>query len=100
MTWEEKFKALSALSRVEVKMLQPNDYRATVPGVEIGGDGFLLSTFGTGKTAEDSVNALWDKFVDGLTCDRCLVIHAYSDDRREVAWNGFMWEDREIELKV
>src|ERR1700761_3519605 len=43
-----------------------------------------------GKTPEEAVNQYWDWATDPKFY---LVINCYTDKRRAVKWNGFMWQD-------
>ena len=96
MNWEQKLAALMALKffSFECRMRKPGDWYCASGGVECverGREGSLIGRYGNGKTPQEAVLDCWEQ----LTSDdvKCLVIDAMSDKRREVKWNGYMWED-------
>jgi len=99
MKWEEKLQAIRSLdSEVLLRMYAPGDW-GVFTGIEIGGDGILTGAFGKGTTPEEAVLDLWRLIVTELKPGAVLVIRAYSPNRREVRWNGFMWEDLPCSVK-
>ncbi len=60
--------------------------------VEIS-DGVILSgVLGNGSTPQEALDDLWDQLTNISGSERRVVIGAYSDVRRAVRWNGYMWE--------
>jgi hypothetical protein len=92
MNWEQKMQALMSLAMCHLVMHRPGHWYVQHSGVEVGGNGFLHGAAGRGKTPEEAVNDHWRELVDELPADRFVVIEAYAGSRREVRWNGFMWE--------
>lgn len=91
MTWQDKLKALNELSPTYVRMTHPKTWTAKMPGMELKDGVGLISFNGQGETAEVAVDNLWKRAVDDLLRGQCLVIGAYTDNRREVFWNGEKW---------
>jgi hypothetical protein len=93
MTWEEKLQAIRSLdSEVLLRMYRPGDW-GVFTDVEIGEGGMLVGAYGKGTNPEEAVLDLWNVLVTDLKAGAVVVIRAYSPNRREVRWNGFMWED-------
>ncbi len=93
MKWEEKLQSIRSLdSEVCLKMWLPGEWGAYT-SIEIGGDGLLHGAFGNGTSPEGAVLGLWNRIVTDLKSGEVLVLYAHSSKRREVRWNGFMWED-------
>lgn len=92
MTWEQKLSALQAIAECYLRMRKPGDWYVSHK-VSIGGDGFLRTEYGNGKTPEEAVNNHWDTYAVNLPIDRCVVARVNSEDEKRVRWNGFMWED-------
>lgn len=77
-----------------LQMRAPGDWYVTLPSVEIGGDGLLCSAGESGTSPANAVAKTWLQIAT-LEPPRRLVIRAMQNSRREVRWNGFMWEDVE-----
>jgi hypothetical protein len=92
MNWEQKFAALNALKECSLKMRGPGDWYVS-QSAELKEGGMLRSAFGNGKTPEDAVLNHWNELVNPATSLKPIVIAAYTGERREVFWNGFMWID-------
>lgn len=93
MNWEQKLFACKALDdRISLCMRKPGDWYVSW-SVEVGGDSVLSGEYGNGRTPEEAVINHWATVVDALPLHKCLVIGAYTDNRRQVRWNGFMWID-------
>lgn len=93
MNWEEKLQALQALGETRLAMRKPGNWYVDQRGVEVGGDGMLAVLYGDGATPIDAVNDHWEQYVNNLPVDKYIVIGAYTEKRRHVRWNGFMWEE-------
>jgi hypothetical protein len=93
MNWEEKLQALQALGETRLAMRRPGNWYVDQRGVEVGGDGMLAGLYGEGEMPINAVDDHWKKYVTNLPADKYIVIGAYTDKRRQVRWNGFMWED-------
>ena len=92
MNWEQKLQALMSLGEFKLNMRRPGDWYVYVPAVEIKDGHILKSGAGNGRTPEEAVDAYWSEVTE-LSRGERLVVGAYSENRREVLWNGFMWED-------
>jgi hypothetical protein len=92
MTWEQKLAALQVLCETSLKMRKPGDWYVSASGREIGGDGMLIGEYGNGKTPEEAVEDDWRKIAEFLPSDRYVVTGAMRGSRKQVRWNGFMWE--------
>lgn len=93
MEWEDLLQALCALDRDTcLRMRKPGDWYVS-HHIEVGGDGCLSGIYGNGASPELAVLDDWAKLVTSLRPDRFLVIDAMRDTRRQVRWNGYMWED-------
>ncbi len=93
MTWQQKFMALRAIAGLDtaIHARSETDWYVRMPYVEIGGNGFLSSPSSSGKTPELAVEQAWKDYAEVQPPLRC-VIDAMGAKRREVRWNGFMWE--------
>lgn len=90
MTWEQKLYALKALAEVTLNMRKPGDWYACMHA-ELKGDGVLTSSAGDGASPAQAVEDLWEQYAEA---DVVVVLNAMdAQARREVRWNGFMWED-------
>lgn len=96
MTWEQKLQALQALIGpldTCLGMRHPGNWYVRQRGVEIGGDGMLTGPSVSGQTPEKAVEAYWNRLTE-LKPNFYIVTNAMSTtERRQVRWNGFMWED-------
>ena len=95
MTWEEKLAALKGLGgQCYLVMRAPGDWFISQIGAEIlRGHAMLVSETGSGQTPEAAVENAWEVF----SSSNRVVINATGHNRREVRWNGYMWEDLHIE---
>lgn len=92
MTWEEKFAAIRAIRRdAHLRMREPGNWYVST-GIEIGGDEMLRAVGESGATPEEAVEKTW-QLIERLPLNRCIVVGAYTDQRRELRWNGYMWAD-------
>lgn len=93
MTWEQQFAALKALDiDTYLTTLPDGKWLCRVRGLELGGDGVLVSISGRGKSPQEATENLWMQ-IEAMPSDRYLVLGAMRDTRRHVRWNGFMWID-------
>ncbi len=92
VTYEEQFFALKALNPdICIMMRKPGDWYCLMKYIEIKEGSMLRSCGGNGETPAAAINDSW------LQCSKpgtIIVLKAFQEDRREVTWNGFMWEDR------
>ena len=95
MDWQQKAAALDALHKIELHIRKPGDWYVH-HGVEIGGDGLLIGSYGNGATPEEAVEDHWRKLCDELPVGRYIVVNAMNNRRRHVRWNGYMWCDLEV----
>lgn len=91
MTWEEKLAALNALSETVLTMREPGKWHCSVRSAEIGGDSVLQSIGGRGQSPEEAVLNAWAMATEWKPPKRYIALNAYSDGRRQVKWNGYMW---------
>lgn len=94
MTWEEKLSACCSIADTSLSMRKPGDWYVSsgMEVIERGHRGVLVGSYGNGKTPEEAVENHWKKLVENPEVE-CIVVHAMRDDRRELIWNGFMWQD-------
>lgn len=94
MTWEEKLAALKALTPTHLEMRKPGDWYVSAYGREIQTyvSCTLLSDYGNGASPEEAVEDDWQRMTK-LPPGGYIVLHATTDKRRHVVWNGYMWED-------
>lgn len=92
MNWEQKLAALQALGEFKLCMREPGNWYVYVPKAEIKDGSMLKSGAGNGRTPEEAVENYWREMTE-LNPGERVVIGAYSDARREVRWNGYMWQD-------
>lgn len=94
MTFDMKALALRALTNeFSLNLRQDGSWYVRLPGVEVievGRLGMLLSPNQSERSPEAAINAAWE---DYAVKPYRVVINAYSPSRREVKWNGYMWED-------
>lgn len=90
MTWEQKLQALSALTECTLHMRKPGNWYVQ-QSADVSDGKFLRGSYGNGRSPQEAVEDHWRQLTKK---GACVVIHFMSDDRRrEVTWNGFMWED-------
>jgi len=91
LTWEQKFRALNALSEAVVKLDVNNKWFVSHSYVERKEGGCLATGGGAhADTVDKAVESYWA----WLTCPSYqIIVRAYTQQRRTVRWNGFMWED-------
>lgn len=67
---------------------------STLEVIEKGHEGVLAGRYGNGKTPKEAVENHWEKIVVSPKV-KCIVVDAMGTrrGRREVRWNGFMWQD-------
>ncbi len=93
MTWEQKFAALCSIADTSLKMRKPGDWYVSANGREISiNNGYFLSgEYGEGKSPQEAIENDFKKLAENQPR---VVLHAFSGtNRREVFWNGFMWQD-------
>jgi hypothetical protein len=98
MTWEQKLAAIQALGEAHLCMRRPGDWYVSQSRTEVKerGSSVLSSAFGNGATPEEAVLDHWRQLAEvGPTF--IVVIDAYSERRRHVRWNGYMWADEPVE---
>lgn len=89
MNTTQKALALNALGGFSIKIRSSGDWYASV-SAEIKRGVFLESPAVSEATPNKAVDSLFKIYTDlGVH----VVLNAYGKDRREVRWNGFMWED-------
>jgi hypothetical protein len=92
LTWQEKFAAIKALAPASLELRRPDDWYVLQSGVEVARGGMLEGCFGNGMTPEYAVEQHFKKLTK-LSIGEAVVTNAMTSERREVRWNGFMWED-------
>jgi hypothetical protein len=96
MTLRQTVKALRGLSDLYIE--RTDGYVAEwfvgfKPGVEIGGDGGALMSVGAhGHTRQEAILRLWRNVTSEVPTRKHLVVDAFGNNRREVKWNGFVWQ--------
>ena len=98
MTWEEKLAAIQALCETHIGMRAPGDWYVYAKHIEIGGNGMLESCTGNGNSPSAAVDAHWKKLTE-LSSGRYLVLNAMTE-RKHFRWNGFMWSQLPIEVRL
>lgn len=94
MNYEQMFAAMGALRLLgtALHMRKPGDWYVSFTGVEIKDRSTLQGAGKSGSSPEDAITKTWIALTT-LDGDKRIVINALADNRREVRWNGFMWED-------
>lgn len=84
--------AISALGRFDfhIKIRETGEWYACC-AAEIKRGICLVGVHGNGQTPEEAVDDLWLELTS-LQLGEYLVLGAYTDRRRAVKWNGFMWD--------
>ena len=99
MDWEQKLDALNALCGHQLIMRKPGNWY--VEANKEAKDGSILrGAYGNGATPQEAVEDDWRQYVEELSIDQYIVIHAGRNTRREVRWNGYMWVDMPKPEKV
>ena len=94
MKWQEKAAAFNELDNsFRIQLRDNGEWYASLPQVEIGGNGCLISISGSGIDPQEAVDDLWKQLVDELPDDKRLVRNAHTDNRREYRWSVFMWKE-------
>lgn len=88
MTTDEKLAALKALTPTHLEMRSPGDWYVSAYSRECKQGAMLHGNYGNGTTPQAAIDDDWNQ----ISTAQCVVINAYSKTRREVRWNGFMWE--------
>ncbi len=92
MTWQQKLAALKALTSTHLEMRSPGDWYVAAYSREVSVGCMLKGRYGNGETPEAAVDDDWRQIAENP--EGKIVINAMSPEkRREVRWNGFMWED-------
>lgn len=104
MTTEQMVRALQALGEVGLSMTDPSvadpaRWCCHVRGVEIADGSFLTSSSGFGATPEAAIIAQWETLTR-LPANKWVAVGGYSDQRRNLRWNGYMWADVPLPTKV
>jgi len=91
LTWEQKFAALNALTRMHLCMRAPGDWYVSADGglVEIVGDGICRSGGTFGVSPEYAVESYFEWATELKPGFRLRV--SSGGNVTEVRWNGFMW---------
>jgi hypothetical protein len=91
-TWLQKFKIIRSLNPMGTSLLMRDDgsWYIHQPRVERKEGGCLSGGCDSGNSPEEATEQHWRWITDPKYY---IVIGAYSDNRRAVRWNGFMWED-------
>ena len=95
MDWQQKLQAMTSLVgtfNICLKMRKPGDWYVSVQGREILEGSILAGSYGNGSTPQEAVEDDWRKCTEDLKPHQCIVTNAYGPERRQVRWNGFMWE--------
>lgn len=90
MTWEEKLAACQALAECHLRMRKPGDWYVS-HRADVATGCMLEGRFGNGNDPREAVENHWCELTM-LKGDERVVVGAM-DQRREVRWNGFMWQD-------
>lgn len=91
MTWEEKLMACQALAECHLRMRSPGDWYVS-HRVDIVNGPMLEGRYGNGRDPREAVENHWRELTELAPHER-VVANALTDQRREVRWNGFMWQD-------
>ncbi len=89
MDWQQKFIALKAIDPDIALLCRSYGSWYLHFSPEIGKPSVLESPTQSGKDPSAAVEEAWDQY---SRADR-VVLNSYKENRREVRWNGFMWED-------
>lgn len=96
MTWEQKAQALKAIAGdygFALHMRGPGDWYVSLTRVEVsdGPDSVCVSSpTQSAATPQAAIEQAWEQHT---TKAYCVIVNALNERRREVKWNGFMWED-------
>jgi hypothetical protein len=91
MDWNQKAKALNALSPISIKIGTSGHWYVS-QGLEIKQGHVLASCVGRGGDPVEAIDNHWKEAVLDLKPGEYLVVNAGGKDRKAVRWNGFMWE--------
>lgn len=92
LTTQQKWEAISALNEQAYLERKKDGKYFVHPYVEIGGDGFLRSICGFGKTEKQAIDEVWDSLTL-IPENYYIAVGGYSEKRRNYRWNGFMWKE-------
>ena len=101
MNWKEKMDALSSLDDdISIKYRETSFigekaleswYVSQRAEIKTKGSSVLRGVSGNGETPEEAIDDHWQQLTE-LKSDEYVVVHAGSDNRQAVKWNGFMWK--------
>jgi hypothetical protein len=93
MDTKKRALALNALSPIELRLDINGNWFVRWVGVEIKKGPCLGGAGERGATPDEAIDRTWAS-VEDMSKDRSryLVVGAYTDQRKAVRWNGFMWE--------
>ncbi len=90
MTTDQKMLAMVALDYRTSVMLSPYTKKWYVScRAEVKEGSIVSSPLYHSTTAEQSIRETWEEYSKAL----CVVVNVMKKNRREVRWNGFMWDD-------
>lgn len=93
MTWEERFAAIKALDDDAcLCMRSPGDWYVSA-NMEIKDGQILTGAYGNGVSPDQAVLDHWAIYAS-VKYPRTIVVHAGTDQRREVNWKDFMWVEK------
>lgn len=91
MTWEQKFMAIMAISRMAaLHMREPGNWYVFLGGLSVGGDGFLRSIYTSGDSPEDAIETTWANLTAGLPSGSHIRV---SSTDKSYQWTGYMWSE-------
>ena len=83
--------ALTGFGDFAIRMRREGDWYCSLPRVEIKRGGLLESPTQSAPTPEGAIDAAFAQYANP---SERVIVDAYGPKRREVQWNGYMWEDR------
>jgi hypothetical protein len=95
MTFEQKIMACQAIGSFSLRMRRPGDWYVDHSCVEKTNGSILDGGCVTeASTPEAAVEQHW-AWLTNLKPNQTIVVNAnaWRDNRRELRWNGFIWED-------
>jgi hypothetical protein len=98
MDWQQKFKAIKALSLdVSLKMRDAGDWYVSAYGINRREGIMLCGGLTSSDSPEGAVNQYWDWMTDPPSSEYYIVRSDYRG-RRAFRWARFMWQDVEEKL--